>query len=118
MIIRENYMGKIGFSESYIKSLCGRVLCECIGVSGLLPAKFRIGRWFLGKANNPVHADRAVAVKVIDGKLFIGVHIAVVYGSTISAVSESIVGKLKWAIEERTGVPVQKITVYVDGMTA
>ncbi|MDR0974389.1 MAG: Asp23/Gls24 family envelope stress response protein [Ruminococcus sp.] len=117
MIIRENYMGKIGFSESYIKSLCGMVLCECVGVSGLLPAKLRIGRWFWGQTGT-VRADRAVAVKVIDGRLIIGVHIAVVYGSTISAVSESIVGKLKWAIEERTGVPVQKITVYVDAMTA
>jgi uncharacterized alkaline shock family protein YloU len=118
MIIRENYMGKIGFSEGYIKSLCGRVLCECVGVSGLLPAKLRIGRWFLGLADNTVHADRAVSLKVIDGKLIIGVHIAVIYGSQISAVSESIVGKLKWAIKERTGVPVQKITVYVDAMTS
>jgi uncharacterized alkaline shock family protein YloU len=110
-------MGKIGFSENYIKSLCGRVLCECVGVSGLLPAKLSFGRWFLGMASSPVHADRAVGIKVIDGRLIIGVHIAVVYGSTISAVSESIVGKLKWAVEERIGVPVQKITVYVDGMT-
>jgi uncharacterized alkaline shock family protein YloU len=117
MIIRENYMGKIGFSEKYIRSLVGRILCECIGVSGLLPARLRIGRWFLGTGGNAAHSDRAVTAKVIDGKLIIGVHIAVVYGSRVSAVSESIVGKIKRAVEERTGVPVQKVTVYVDGMT-
>jgi uncharacterized alkaline shock family protein YloU len=118
MIVKENYMGKIGFSERYIKSLCGIVLCESIGVSGLIPAGKRSPlRFFTAQDNFTKHADRAVSLKVIDGRLIIGVHITVIYGSQISAVTESVVGKLKWVIEERTAVPVQKITVYVDGMT-
>jgi uncharacterized alkaline shock family protein YloU len=118
MIVKENYMGKIGFSENYIKSLCGIVLCESIGVSGLLPAGRRSPLRFLtGQEDYSKHADRAVTLKVIDGKFIIGVHITVIYGSQISAVTESIVGKLKWVIEERTSVPVSKITVYIDGMT-
>jgi uncharacterized alkaline shock family protein YloU len=118
MIVNENYMGKIGFSERYIKSLCGMILSESIGVSGLIPVGWRRSVQSLFRESDPVkHADRAVTLKVIDGRLIIGVHIAVIYGSKISAVSESIVGKLKWAIEEKTAIPVQKITVYVDGMT-
>jgi uncharacterized alkaline shock family protein YloU len=120
IIVKENYMGKVGISERYIKTLCGQILTECIGVSGLLPAGRRWGLgWLIHGEGNPVkHADRAVTIKVIDGKLIIGVHIAVIYGSQVTAISESVVGKLKWAIEERTSIPVQKITVYVDEMTA
>jgi uncharacterized alkaline shock family protein YloU len=120
VIITENYMGKIIMSEQLIKSICGRVLSKTFGVSGLATA----GRkWSLASIASPLdfsderNSSNAITIKYIDGGLIIGVHIFVLYGTKVSAVSDSVMNKLRFELEEKTGLKITRITVYIDGVT-
>lgn len=43
-------------------------------------------------------------------------HISVIYGMNISAIAKSIVNKVRYTVEEATGLDVKKVNVFVDGM--
>ncbi|WP_395588158.1 Asp23/Gls24 family envelope stress response protein [Pseudomonas syringae group genomosp. 7] len=43
-------------------------------------------------------------------------HIIVTYGLNISAIVKSIVNKVRYTVEEATGLEVRQLNVYVDGM--
>ncbi len=49
-------------------------------------------------------------------KLIVDLHISVIYGMNISAIAKSIVNKVRYTVEEATGLDVKKVNVYVDGM--
>ena len=46
----------------------------------------------------------------------VDLHIIVTYGLNISAIVRSIVNKVRWTVEESTGLDVRKVNVFVDGM--
>ena len=60
--------------------------------------------------------DKGVKVTMIDGKLYIDLHIVVLYGININAIAQSIIHKVKYSVEEVTGLDVADITIYVDQM--
>ncbi|MEG1943488.1 MAG: Asp23/Gls24 family envelope stress response protein, partial [Angelakisella sp.] len=62
--------------------------------------------------------DRGVRVRINEGKLIVDLHIAVTYGVNISAIVKSIVHKVRYTVEESTGLAVAKVNVYVDSMSA
>ena len=45
-------------------------------------------------------------------------HIIVTYGLNIAAIVKSIVNKVRYTVEDATGLDVLKVNVYVDGMKA
>lgn len=52
-----------------------------------------------------------------DGEgLIVDLHIIVSYGVNISAICQSIVNKVRYTVEEATGLEVHAVNVYVDGM--
>lgn len=61
-------------------------------------------------------ADKGVKVKTIGGRLSIELHIVVTYGVNIAAIVKSIVNKVRYTVEEATGLEVEKVDVFVDGM--
>ena len=50
------------------------------------------------------------------GFLVIDLHIAVTYGVNIAAIVKSIVNKVRYTVEEATGLQVAKVNVFVDDM--
>ena len=48
--------------------------------------------------------------------LAIDLHIVVTYGVNIAAIVKSIVNKVRYTVEEATGIQVRKVNVFVDGM--
>lgn len=49
-------------------------------------------------------------------RLIVDLHISVIYGMNISAIAKSIVNKVRYTVEEATGLRVRKVNVFVDGM--
>ena len=43
-------------------------------------------------------------------------HIVISYGLNISAIVQSIVNKVRYTVEESTGLEVKKVNVFVDSM--
>ena len=58
--------------------------------------------------------DKGVRVTEENGRLIIELHIKVTYGLNIAAIVRSITHKVKYAVEDATGLKVQRIDVSVD----
>lgn len=118
MIVVHNHLGGIEYTKDFFVSLISATAENCFGVSAMNASnpKERIGEIFpaLGRAFN---IPKGVSVSVRGGKVSIGIHISVMYGVNISAVVSSIKNKLRYAVEEQTRLPVEKIDVYIDGLT-
>ncbi len=114
MIKIENHLGTICISQEYFTNLVGHTTTGCFGVSGMavsntpqkLTSKF-------SKRENP---NKGVRVRSVGDRLYIDIHIIVIFGMNISAIVKSIVNKVKYAVEEATGFEVAKVNVYVDSM--
>ncbi len=115
MIKFENHLGSIEISSDYFSSLVGAVAAKSFGVSGMAVSSPAQGlQSVILRRNAP---DKGVKVRTEDGKLIIDLHIMVAYGINIAAIVKSIVNEVKYAVEQSTGLDVQKINVFVDGMT-
>ncbi len=116
MIKLENHLGATHISEEYFANLVGRAASECFGVAGLVSTTPYQGfRTMIGKGDVP---DKGVRVRAAGDGLAIDLHIVVTYGMNISVIVKSIVNKVRYTVEDATGMEVAKVNVYVDGMRA
>ncbi len=116
MIRIENPNGCIEVSETYFSKLIGDAASSCFGVSQMANRSAVQGiKGFFAKG---ALADKGVSVQVVGKSLIVDLHIIVGYGLNISAIAKSIINKVKYTVEEATGLKVRKVNVFVDGMTA
>lgn len=116
MIKIDNHLGTINVTNSYLTALIGHAAASCFGVVRMNPigAKQGVKTNLLG--GSPV--DNGVKVTVPKGtnKMIIDLHIFVTYGINVSAIVDSIINKVRYVVESETGIAVNKINVFVDGM--
>ncbi len=116
MIRLENHLGTIDISGEYFACLIGNAASSCFGVAGMCKASAKQGiRGFFSKKP---HLDEGVSVRVENRKLIIDLHITVLHGINIAAITKSIVNKVRYTVETATGLEVKRVNVYVDGMKA
>lgn len=60
--------------------------------------------------------DEGVRVRTSGGGLIVDLHIVVIYGMNIAAVTRSIVNRVRYTVEQATGLEVAKVNVFVDAM--
>ena len=49
-------------------------------------------------------------------KLILDFHVIVAYGVSIVAVSDNLISNVKYKVEEFTGIEVEKINIFVEGV--
>ena len=106
MIRIENHLGTIEISQEYFAYLIGNAASSCYGVAGMVKSGTKQGL-------RSMFSRRSFAD---DDKLIVDLHICVIYGMNISAIAKSIVNKVRYTVEEATGLDVKKVNVFVDGM--
>lgn len=114
MIRIENHLGTIEISQEYFAYLIGNAASSCYGVAGMVKSGTRQGLRSVFSRRS--FADEGIRVRSENDKLIVDLHIAVIYGMNISAIAKSIVNKVRYTVEEATGLTVKKVNVYVDGM--
>ena len=115
MIRIENHLGVIEISKEYFSTLIGGAASSCFGVAGMAGSNTRQNiRAFFFKKHQ--YIDQGVTVKENGDGLVVDLHIVITYGLNISAIVRSIVNKVRYTIEEATGLEVKKVNVYVDAM--
>ncbi len=115
MIRLENHLGSIDITESYFSTLICSAASSCFGVAGMANTnRCQQIRGFVKKSRN--FSDQGVAVRKEGDGLNVDLHIIVTYGLNIEAIVRSIVNKVKYTVEEATGLEVKMVNVYVDGM--
>ena len=115
MIKLENHLGVIDISYDYFANLVGNAVTSCFGVAAMgqeFPQQGLLDRVLRRK-----DYEKGIRVRVKNQKLVIDLHIIVSYGTNIAAIVKSIMHKVRFTVEEKTGFEVSKVNVFVDGMT-
>ncbi len=112
MIQMQTPLGKICLSGNCFAELVSNAAQTCYGVAEMAPC---------GAADRAANSlfpelapEKGVRVTQENEKLQIELHIKVTYGININAIVKSIIHKVKYAVEDTTGLPVGQITVSVD----
>lgn len=115
MVKYENPLGTIEISEEYFSELLGSIVPTCFGVVGMANSNaFQGVRAFINRKTR--YLDQGVSVRRESDGLVIELHIVVTYGINISTVVDSLVNKVRYTIEDVTGMNVKKVDVFVDSM--
>jgi len=121
MIRLESHMGLIEVSQEYFSEIIGSAVTGCFGVAGMGNTNARQGLRSAVQQRSPVtrrrqFLDQGVRVYKDGNGLMVDLHIIVTYGLNIAAIVRSIGNKVRYTVEEATGLEVRKINVFVDGM--
>ena len=106
-------MGNISIDNEAIAQYAGSVAMECFGVVGMAGINMRDGLVKLLKLDS---MTRGINVMVRNNKLVINFHIIVAYGVSILAVSNNLISNVKYKEEEFTGIEIEKINIFVEGV--
>ena len=55
-------------------------------------------------------------MSIRNNKLTINFHVIVAYGVSILAVTDNLISNVKYKVEEFTGIEVEKINIFVEGV--
>ncbi|HAB61268.1 MAG TPA: Asp23/Gls24 family envelope stress response protein [Lachnospiraceae bacterium] len=106
-------MGEIMIDNEVIAKYAGSAAVECFGIVGMASVNVKEGFVRLLKRDSLSHG---VNVVVEDNNLTIDMHIIVAYGVSISAVTDNLISNVIYKVEEFTGMKVEKINVFVEGV--
>lgn len=124
MIDIKNHLGTVNFSKQFFYTLIGGTVTECFGVvdmnAGDVKQTFieKVPIPFIKKlaSKSTVLSEKGVTVKYKNNKLYIDLHISVMYGVNVSTIVKSIVHKVRYVVEDETGLTVDKVNVFVDSV--
>ena len=105
--------GKIGITTSYFAKLIGDAASSCYGVAGMVSKGSQRLFAIFRRTDAP---SKGIVVRGTSDALFVELHIEVMYGLNINAIAKSIVHKVTYAVEDATGIHVEKVTVHIDGL--
>ena len=115
MVTFENPLGTIKIDKEYFSELLGSIVPTCFGVVGMANNNaFQGIREFVDRKTR--YLDQGVSVRREPDGLVIELHIIVTYGLNIATVVRNLVEKVRYTVEEATGMKVKKVDVYVDSM--
>ncbi|WP_055667861.1 Asp23/Gls24 family envelope stress response protein [Desnuesiella massiliensis] len=113
MIGFSNENGYIGYSEEVIANIVGLSTMECYGVVGMASKNATDGFWELIKGEN---LSKGVKIHCKNDELTIELFVVVEYGTKISVIANNIIQKIRYNVENYTGLKVSCITVNVQGV--
>jgi uncharacterized alkaline shock family protein YloU len=109
---REN--GYIHYSDEVLAKIVGLSTMECYGVVGMVSKNASDGFWELIRVEN---LSKGVKITLTeDDKLNIELFVMVEYGTKISVISNNIIQKVRYSVENFTGLKVSAITVNVQAV--
>ncbi|MGI6152956.1 MAG: Asp23/Gls24 family envelope stress response protein [Christensenellaceae bacterium] len=112
--VLKNEYGKIIYNESYLATIAGINAIESYGLVGMSDKHIgdTIANFFKSdkfKKGVKIQTDETENIVV-------ELYITVKYGVTLSVVAENIIDKVKYAVENETGLNVQSVDIVVQGI--
>ena len=107
-------LGVIVIEPEVVAKYAGTVAVECFGIVGMAAVSVKDGLVKLLKKESLTHGIQVMISD--DNTLTIDFHVIVAYGVSIATVCENLVGNVKYRVEEFTGMEVDKINIYVEGV--
>lgn len=108
-----NKLGEILINPEVIAIYAGTTAVECFGIVGMAAISMKDGLVKLLKKESLTHG---INVEIEDNRISLDFHVIVAYGISISAVADNLIENVKYKVEEFTGMTVDKINIYVEGV--
>ena len=110
----ENDLGKIYIDNDVIANYAGSIAIECFGIVGMAAVNMKDG---LVKLLKKDYLSHGINVRVgEDNAISLDFHCIVSYGIGIATVADNLRETVKYKVEEFTGMTVESIQVFVDGI--
>lgn len=107
------HLGNIMINKEVIAQYAGTVAVECFGIVGMAGVNVKDGLVRLLKKDS---ITRGIEVTIENNKLTLDFHVIVAYGVSIIAVSDNLIDNVKYKVEEFTGIQIEKINIFVEGV--
>jgi uncharacterized alkaline shock family protein YloU len=112
--LMNTHMGNISIDNEVIAQYAGAVAMECFGIVGMANVNVKDGIVSLLKRDS---MTRGINVTLEEGnKLKLDFHVIVAYGVSIPTVSDNLIDTVKYKVEEFTGLEIEKIKIYIEGV--
>ena len=107
-------LGRIVIDTDVIATYAGSVAVECFGIVGMAAVNMKDGLVKLLKKYYLKHGINVTLDE--DNKITIDFHMIVAYGVSILTISENLMETVKYKVEEFTGMQIDKINIFVEGV--
>ena len=109
-----NKLGKVSISSDVVAQYAGSTAVECFGIVGMAAVNMKDGLVRLLKKDSLTHG---IQVTISDNnEITLNFHVIVAYGVNILSVSDNLMSNVKYKVEEFTGMTVEKINIFVEGV--
>ena len=108
-----NEYGNIQIEDHVLSSIAGLSAMECYGLVGMAAKSAAGGLVELLKKE---HSSKGVKVYTDNENITIELFVIVEFGTKISVVANNIIDKVKYNIENLTGMSVEKVNINVQGV--
>ncbi|MBN2285368.1 MAG: Asp23/Gls24 family envelope stress response protein [Tissierellales bacterium] len=105
--------GNINIDEQVVATLAGLAAVECYGIVGMAAKSASEGLFELARKE---HLTKGVKVTIKENKVVVDLFVVVQFGVRISTVAENIIAKVKYNLENFTGLEVVNVNVHVQGV--
>lgn len=107
-------LGIITINPDVIAKYAGSVAVECFGIVGMAAVSVKDGMARLLKRESLTHG---IQLEISDdNNITLNFHVIVSYGVNILSVSDNLMNNVKYKVEEFTGMTVEKINIFVEGV--
>lgn len=110
----KNEYGSVTYDDSVLSFIAGQSAAECYGLVGMSQKNLAEGITNVFKGSN---ANKGVNI-FTDGSenVTVKLYVTVKYGVSMAAVAENIIDKVKYNIENDTGLKVKSVDIVVQGI--
>jgi len=108
-----NELGSIIIDDHVIASIAGMAAMECYGIVGMASKNATEGFFELLKMDQ---LTKGIRVNSEEDKITVDIFIVLQFGVKISVVAENIISRVKYSIESLTGIEVNKVNIFVQGV--
>lgn len=105
--------GRVLIDTDVIAIYAGSVAVECFGIVGMAAVNMKDGLVRLLKRD---YLNHGINVTLNNNKITLDFHVIVSYGVSISTVSDNLISTVKYRVEEFTGMEIEKINIFVEGV--
>lgn len=109
----ENNLGTIYINNDVIANIAGAAAVECYGLVGMASRSTTNGIVSLLKKEN---LAKGVKVSVEEEGILIDLFVIIQFGTKISVVAQNIIDKVKYTVENQTGLKVTRVNLNIEGV--
>ena len=107
------HMGNIYIDPEVIAQYAGSVAVECFGIVGMASVNVKDGLVKLLMKESITHG---ISVNIVNNKLLLNFDVIVAYGVSIITVCDNLINNVKYKVENFTGLEIENINIFVEGV--